>query len=183
MKRSLGLLLLFFASNAHASEAEEVAGPPKRTVTVVADAWQPLQGIAAAHGELRMSRDVGLGLWLGAGAIRRDNVYEPAYVMGRCGTHAPCEHNAYFGAAVQTIYYAIGTFSGVHSWQLGAELAFAKEWGDGNRTVVTPGILSGYKLVTASGFTLNPHVAFGYAIGDERYHLASRVVLGVGWSF
>lgn len=185
MKRSIAVVLALATSATNALAADESAepGPPKRSVTVVADAWQPLHGIAAAGAELRMSRDVGLGLALGAGTVRRDDRRGYLAAWNDCGTATTaCERNAFVGGAIQAIFYALGTFSGPHSFQIGAEAALSHEWGDASRTRITPALLTGYKLVTAAGFTFNPHHAIGYALGDGGA-LSSRFVVGLGWSF
>jgi hypothetical protein len=186
VKRSLLAFLAvsvftLYDADASAGDLCEEPGPPKRQVTVAADASHPLYGIGAAHGEVRLSPDVGLGLWLGGGSVRRDDIRGYRAAWERCG--ASCERNAFIGAALQAIFYAYGTFSGPHSLQLGAEAAFSQEWGAESRTIVTPGVVLGYKLVTAAGFTFNPQSTLGYAIGDEPHRVSSRFVLGFGWSF
>ena len=110
----------------------------------------------------------------------------------------------------QALVYPVGSFE--HGLQIGAEASFVQlkgtrrynsSFNDLARTFAQargqtwngtpdqevsdsafiPGLVIGYKLVTKSGFTINPQLAGDVVISDDPTKIIPRLALNVGWSF
>jgi hypothetical protein len=206
MKRILACaIVLAIPSAASAAEAPASESRPSRTFTITTDILRPLYGVAALSGEVSAGERFGIGAWMGAGAVRRDSVLGHVPIFGKCAGSF-CERNTLVTGGIAASFYAIGGFSAPQSLQLGAEMSIAHEWGlsipsdytvtvarelfggylvsePSNRTIFTPGVLAGYKLVSRAGFTVNLVGVIGYRIGDDPNPFASRATANVGWTF
>lgn len=156
-----------------------------RNVSLMVDGLSLLSDIVQLQGEFQISNNMSFGVLLGAGNVR--------------GNSADSSHSLLLAGA-QFNYYLLGDFE--EGLQIGAQALYSSTnilakktflYENGRVLSLTP--YAGYKLVLASGLTMNAQVGIGASTpvfiptgpsSDQntiyKWHVSTRMHLSIGWS-
>ncbi len=152
------------------------------------------------------ARDISVGGWLGFGRLRRadDGIWGSVPVWSDCKDMFYCDRATTVMIGAQALAYPLGDFE--HGLQVGLEASALYFWGTRRFSetlkalalnpppgtfpdqkvqgfAFLPGLVVGYKLVTAAGFTVNPQLAADVVISSEPIAISPRLGVYAGWSF
>lgn len=156
-----------------------------RNVSLMVDGLSLLSDIVQLQGEFQISDDMSFGVLLGAGNVR--------------GSSADSSYSLLLAGA-QFNYYLLGDFE--EGLQIGAQALYSSTnilanktflYENGRVLSLTP--YAGYKLVLASGLTMNAQAGVGASTpvfiptgaGTDqntvyKWHVSTRIHLSIGWS-